>query len=50
MKKTLLLAGVACLMTANANAGMLSPYVGADYVHVNTDYKNKNKANQFDWR
>ncbi len=47
MKKTLLLAGVACLMTANANAGMLSPYVGADYVHVNTDYKNKNKEGKY---
>ena len=30
MKKTLLLAGVACLFAANANAE-LTPYVGADY-------------------
>ena len=32
MKKTLLLAGVACLFAANANAEFkLNPYVGADY-------------------
>jgi len=30
MKKTLLLAGVACLFAANANAE-LTPYIGADY-------------------
>ncbi len=46
MKKALLLAGVACLMSANVEAGMLSPYVGADYVHVNTNYKKQNKAKE----
>ncbi len=32
MKKTLLLAGVACLFAASANAEM-TPYVGADYTY-----------------
>ena len=40
MKKTLLLAGVACLVSLNANAGYWSdvyhemkPYIGADYIY-----------------
>ncbi len=30
MKKTLLLAGVACLFSLNANASEVKPYVGLD--------------------
>ncbi len=43
MKKTLLLAGAACLMGFNAEASILAPYIGADYVNVNADYGNENK-------
>lgn len=43
MKKTLLLAGAVCLLSFNANAALLSPYIGADYVNVNADYGNENK-------
>ncbi len=42
MKKTLLLASVACLISASANAKMLrdfKPYVGADYAYTNLDLK-----------
>ncbi len=42
MKKTLLLASVACLISANASAEMmqdLKPYVGIDYVYDNADFK-----------
>lgn len=45
MKKTLLLAGVACLFAANANAGIsmynqeFTPYIGADYVYDHASYK-----------
>lgn len=44
MKKTLLLAGVACLFSYSANAMDLSqdirPYVGLDYVYSHANYKN----------
>lgn len=44
MKKTLLLAGVACLVSLNAQAfdmmGLVKPYIGADYVYSYADYKN----------
>ena len=56
MKKTLLLAGVACLFSYSANAMDLSqdirPYVGLDYVYSHANYKNdasrleKNKIHQ----
>ena len=43
MKKTLLLAGVACLFSVSANAMDLSrefrPYIGLDYVYSHADYK-----------
>ncbi len=55
MKKTLLLAGVACCVIAtSANANMMqdmkraahdmTPYVGADYVYSNLDLKGKAKG------
>lgn len=37
MKKTLLLAGVAALVSFNANAMEMKPYVGLDYVYSMTD-------------
>jgi len=44
MKKTLLLAGVACLVSVNAHAfdmnNLVKPYIGVDYVYTNADYKN----------
>ena len=45
MKKTLLLASVACLVAASANAEMMKsmkemrPYVGVDYAYTNLDLK-----------
>ena len=43
MKKALLLAGVACVFSANANAmDMMKdfrPYIGLDYVYSHADYK-----------
>ena len=45
MKKTLLLASVACLVAASANAEMMNsmkemkPYVGVDYAYTNLDLK-----------
>ena len=43
MKKVLLLAGVAALVSANANAFNLErevkPYIGADYTYSNVEYK-----------
>ena len=49
MNKTLLLAGVACLMATTANAGMMdsynnmkkdmTPYIGVDYAYTNLDLK-----------
>lgn len=43
MKKTLLLAGVACLFSVSANAMDLNrefkPYIGFDYVYSHADYK-----------
>lgn len=45
MKKTLLLAGVACLFSYSANAmdmsSELKPYIGLDYVYSKADYKNE---------
>jgi len=50
MKKTLLLASVACLISVSANANMwhdvtknMDPYIGADYVYSNLDVKGKAK-------
>jgi len=42
MKKTLLLAGVACLLSANANAAdfIFKPYVGIDYTYSKLKYDN----------
>ena len=37
MKKTLLLAGVAALVSFNANAMEMKPYVGLDYVYSMSD-------------
>lgn len=37
MKKTLLLAGVAALVAANASAAEIKPYVGLDYVYSMAD-------------
>ena len=37
MKKTLLLAGVAALVSFNANAMEMKPYVGLDYVYSMVD-------------
>ena len=48
MKKVFLLASVACLMSLNAEAGMLSPYIGADYINVNADYGNENDSKYAD--
>ena len=39
MKKTLLLAGVACLFSFGANAEEYRPYVGLDYVFSNANIK-----------
>ena len=43
MKKTLLLAGVACIFSYNANAMNISsdlkPYIGLDYVYSKADFK-----------
>lgn len=42
MKKTLLLAGVACLFSYSANAmdyNDVKPYIGLDYVYSHADYK-----------
>ena len=43
MKKTLLLAGVACLFSVSANAMDVAkefrPYIGLDYVYSHADYK-----------
>ena len=39
MKKTLLLAGVACLFSFGANAEDYKPYVGLDYVFSNANIK-----------
>ena len=43
MKKALLLAGVACVFSANANAmdmmKDIKPYIGLDYVYSHADYK-----------
>ena len=44
MKKTLLLAGVACIFAANAQAIELSPYIGADYNYTMTHHP-KSDAN-----
>lgn len=46
MKKTLLLAGVACLFSFGANAAdyslsELRPYVGLDYVYTDANIKKK---------
>lgn len=38
MKKTLLLAGVACIFAANAQAIELSPYIGGDYNFTSTHH------------
>lgn len=55
MKKTLLLAGVACLFAANANAQLdnkhnmnwygkeVAPYIGVDYAFDRADYKKEAK-------
>lgn len=45
MKKTLLLAGIAALVSMNARANYhmsndVKPYIGADYVYSNVEYKN----------
>ena len=39
MKKTLLLAGVAALVSFNANAMEMKPYVGLDYVYSMVDFE-----------
>lgn len=57
MKKTLLLAGVACLFSFGANAADynmrdLRPYIGIDYIYTNANIKKETgikKRLQF-WR
>lgn len=39
MKKTLLLAGVACLISFSANAREFNPYIGLDYAYTKADLK-----------
>ncbi|MBE6452081.1 MAG: porin family protein [Alphaproteobacteria bacterium] len=56
MNKSLLLAGVACLMATSANAGMMdsmkkayhdmTPYIGADYAYSNLDLKGPAKGSE----
>ncbi len=49
MKKTLLLASVACLISASANAQMLKdfkPYIGADYAYDKADLKGRASASK----
>lgn len=43
MKKTLLLAGVACLLSFNASAQEFRPYVGVDYAYDKADFKKEAK-------
>lgn len=43
MKKTLLLAGVACLVSLSANAFEYKPYVGIDYAYDKADFKKEAK-------
>lgn len=44
MKKTLLLAGVACLLSFNASAQEFRPYVGLDYAYDKADFKKEAKS------